>query len=70
MYRAPPGIREHVHELKPRLPHEHDGPTKPPLQMLSLLASGHAHSCQAVAQWRGVQRQTIGRWLAISAAGG
>jgi transposase len=70
MYRATPGIREQVHERKQRLQHEHDGPKKPRLQMLSLLASGQAHSRQDVAQLLGVQRKTIGRWWAIYAAGG
>jgi DNA-binding CsgD family transcriptional regulator len=65
MYRATPGIREHVNELKQRLQHEHDGHTKPRLQMLYLLASGQAHSRQDVAQLLGVHRHTIGRWLAI-----
>jgi transposase len=70
MYRATPGIREHVNELKQRLQHEHDGHKKPRLQMLYLLASGQAHSRQDVAQLLGVHRNTIGRWLAIYAAGG
>jgi transposase len=70
MYRATPGIREHVNELKQRLHHEHDGHKKPRLQMLYLLASGQAHSRQDVAQLLGVHRNTIGRWLAIYAAGG
>jgi hypothetical protein len=70
MYRATRCIREHVNELKQRLQHEHDGHKKPRLQMLYLLASGQAHSRQDVAQLLGVHRNTIGRWLAIYAAGG
>ena len=70
MYRATPGIREQVHELKQRLQHEHDGHKKPRLQMLYWLASGLASSRQDVAQLLGVHRHTIGRWLAIYAAGG
>jgi transposase len=70
MYRVTPRIREHVNELRPRLHHEHDGHNKPRLQMLYLLASGHAHSRQEVAQLLGVHRHTIGRWLAIYGAGG
>jgi transposase len=70
MYRVPPGIHEHVNELKQRLQHEHDGHKKPRLQMLYLLASGQAHSRQDVAQLLGVHGNTIGRWLAIYAAGG
>jgi transposase len=70
MYRRTPNIREPVHELRQRLQHEHDGHKKPRLQMLYLLASGHAHNRQDVAQLLGVHRNTIGRWLAIYAAGG
>jgi transposase len=70
MYRVTPCIREHVNELRQRLQYEHDGHKKPRLQMLYLLASGQAHSRQDVAQLLGVHRQTIGRWLAIYAAGG
>jgi transposase len=70
MYRVPPRIREDVNELRRRLQHEHDGHKKPRLQMLYLLASGQAHSRQEVAQLLGVHRNTIGRWLAIYAAGG
>jgi transposase len=70
MYRVTPCIHEHVQELRQRLQHEHDGHKKPRLQMLYLLASGQAHSRQAVAQLLGVHRNTIGRWLAIYAAGG
>jgi transposase len=70
MYRVTPYIREYVNELRQRLQHEHDGHKKPRLQMLYLLASGQAHSRQEVAQLLGVHRNTIGRWLAIYAAGG
>jgi predicted ArsR family transcriptional regulator len=70
MYRVTPRIREDVNELRHHLQHEHDGHTKPRLQMLYLLASGQAHSRQDVAQLLGVHRHTIGRWLAIYAAGG
>jgi transposase len=38
--------------------------------MLDLLAAGHAQARQDVAQLLGVHRNTIGRWLAIDAAGG
>jgi transposase len=38
--------------------------------MLYLLASGQAHRRQDVAQLLGVHRNTVGRWLAIYAAGG
>jgi transposase len=70
MYRVTPCIRAHVNELRQRLQHEHDGHKKPRLQMLYRLASGQAHSRQEVAQLLGVHRHTIGRWLAIYAAGG
>jgi transposase len=70
MYRAIPGIREHANELKQRLQDEHSGHKKPRLQMLYLLASGQARSRQEVAHLLGVHRNTIGRWLAIYAAGG
>jgi transposase len=70
MYRAIPHIREDVNELRQQLQHEHDGDKKPRLQMLYLLASGQAHSRQDVAQLLGVHRNTIGRWLALYAAGG
>jgi transposase len=56
--------------LKYRLQHEHDGHKKPRLQMLYLLATGQAHTRQDVARLLGVHRNTIGRWLAIYAAGG
>jgi transposase len=70
MYRVTPYIREHVNELRQRLQYEHDGHKKPRLQMLYLLARGQAHSRQDVAHLLGVHRNTIGRWLAIYAAGG
>ena len=70
MYRSTPRIREDVNELRQHLQHEHDGHKKPRLQMLYLLASGQAHSRQEVARLLGVHRNTIGRWLAIYAAGG
>ena len=70
MYRETPGIREPVTELRPRLPQEHEGHKQPRVQMLYLLASGQAHCRQDVAQFLGVHRQTVGRWLALYAAGG
>ena len=38
--------------------------------MLYLLASGQAHTRQQLAHLLGVHRNTIGRWLALYAAGG
>jgi transposase len=65
-----PPIPEDVAALKERLHHERDGHKKPRLQMLYLLASGQAHTRQAVARLLGVHRNTVSHWLAIYAAGG
>jgi transposase len=70
MRKAIPPITEHAGALKQRLQREHDSPKKLRLQMLYLLASQQAHERQEVAQLLGVHRNTIGRWLAIYAAGG
>ena len=70
MRTAIPPITEHADDLKHRLQREHDGHKKPRLQMLYLLASGQAQTRQEVAHLLGVHRNTIGRWLAIYAAGG
>jgi transposase len=70
MRTAIPPITEHADELKHRLQREHDGHKKPRLQMLYLLASGQTQTRQEVARLLGVHRNTIGRWLAIYAAGG
>src|SRR5919197_5942675 len=70
MRTAIPPITDHTNALKYRLQHEHDGHKKPRLQMLYLLASGQAQTRQEVAHLLGVHRSTIGRWLALYAAGG
>jgi transposase len=70
MRKAMPRITDHADDLKHRLQREHDGHKKPRLQMLYLLASGQAQTRQDVAQPLGVHRNTIGRWLAMYAAGG
>jgi transposase len=70
MRTAIPRITERTDELKHRLQREHDSHKKLRLQMLYLLASGQAHSRQDVAHVLAVHRNTIGRWLAIYAAGG
>jgi transposase len=70
MRKAIPPITEPATELKQRLQREHDSHKKLRLQMLYLLASRQAHERQKVAQLLGVHRNTIGRWLAIYAAGG
>jgi transposase len=70
MRKAIPPITEYAADLKQRLQREHDSHKKLRLQMLYLLASGQAHERQEVARLLGVHRNTIGRWLAIYAAGG
>jgi transposase len=70
MRTAIPPITAHTDELKHRLQREHDGHKKPRLQMLYLLATGQAHTRQDVAHLLGVHRNTVGRWLALYAAGG
>jgi DNA-binding transcriptional ArsR family regulator len=70
MRKAIPPIAEDAETLKRQLQREHDGHTKPRLQMLYLLASGQAQTRQHLAAQLGVHRNTIGRWLAIYEAGG
>jgi putative transposase len=70
MRSAIPPIPEHEAELKQRLRREPDSHKKLRLQMLYLLASGQAHDRQEVAHLLGGHRNTIGRWLALSAARG
>jgi transposase len=70
MRKALPIIAEDAVLLKQRLQGERDGRKRPRLQMLYLLASGQAHTRQAVAQLLGVHRNTVGHWLAIYEAGG
>jgi transposase len=70
MRTAIPPITAHETELNQRLRHEHDSHKKLRLQMLYLLVSGQAHDRQEVARLLGVHRNTIGRWLALSAARG
>ena len=70
MRTAIPPITDQTDDLKRRVQREHDGHKKPRLQMLYLLATGPAHTRQDVAPRLGVHRNTIGRWLAIYAAGG
>jgi hypothetical protein len=38
--------------------------------MRDRLASGQGQTCQDVARWLGVQRHTVGHWLAIDEVGG
>jgi transposase len=70
MRKAIPPIPEPAADLKERLRHEHDRHKRLRLQMLYLLASGQAHERQEVARLLGVHRNTVGRWLALYAAGG
>ena len=70
MRNALPVITEDAATLKQRLQRAHDGRKKPRLQMLYLLASGHAQTRQAVAHLLGVHRNTVGHWLAIYEARG
>jgi transposase len=70
MRKAIPPIAERVADLKQRLQREHDGRKKPRLQMLYLLASGHAPTRQEVAHLLGVSRNTVGRWVALYETGG
>jgi transposase len=70
MRTAIPPIPDHADDLKYRLQRAHDGHKKPRLQMLYLLATGQARTRQDVARLLGLHRNTIGRWLAIYAAGG
>jgi hypothetical protein len=65
-----PPIPEAVAALKERLQREHDGHTKPRLQMLYLLTSGQAHTRQDVARLLCVHRNTISHGLAVYATGG
>jgi transposase len=65
-----PAITDHADDLKQRLQRERNGHKRPRLQMLYLLASGQAHTRQQLAHLPGVHRNTIGRWLALYAAGG
>lgn len=68
MRKAMPPMTEPADDLKQRRrrePYRHQ-----PLQLLSRLARGQAHARQEVVQLPGLHRNTIGRWLAMSAAGG
>jgi hypothetical protein len=70
MRRAIPPIREAVDELKDGRPRAQDGPKTSRLHVLSRRATGQARDRQEVAARLGVPRHTIGRWLALEAAGG
>lgn len=53
MRTAIPPITDHADDLKQRLPREHDGHKRTPLQMLYLLASQQAQTRQGVARLLG-----------------
>lgn len=70
MNRRLPDITESVSELKKRLRSESVGYKKQRLTALYLLQSGEAVTRQQVAALIGVDRKTIGHWLAAYQAGG
>jgi putative transposase len=70
MRTAIPPLTDHADDRRQRWQRAQNGHQKPRLQMLSLLASGQARTRQDVARLLGGHRNTIGRWLAIYAAGG
>ena len=70
MRKARPVITEDAATLKQLLRQQHDGHTKPRLQMLYLFASSQAHTRQEVADLLGIHRNTVGRWLALYESGG
>jgi transposase len=70
MRKALPTIRESADDLKHLLKQEHHPARQQRLHGLYLLASGHARSRQEVATLLGVDRNTVGRWLATYERGG
>ncbi len=70
MNKALPDIIESADALKTMMRQERDSRKKLRLQMLYLLASQQAASRKEVAQRVGMDRNTIGRWLAAYEAGG
>lgn len=65
-----PTIAESVDDLKAQFKQERHPAKQVRLHALYLLASGQAHSRQELAALLGVDRNTIGRWLATYAHGG
>jgi transposase len=65
-----PPIRETPEELKALLSAEHDAQKHQRLQALYLLQTQQARTRRQVAHLLGVSRDTVGRWLAVYAAGG
>lgn len=65
-----PTIAESADDLKLQFKQERHPAKQARLHALYLLASGHAYSRQEVAALLGVDRNTIGRWLATYVRGG
>jgi hypothetical protein len=70
MYRAMPVIQEPAQDLKEQMKRERHAQKRQRLQMLYLLASGQARTRTALAPLLGVNRETVGDWLRLYAAGG
>ncbi len=70
MRKAVPPIHESADQLKQLLKHERQPAQQQRLHALYLLASGQARYRQEVATLLGVDRNTVGRWLAQYDQGG
>jgi transposase len=70
MRKAVPAIHESADHLKPLLKHERQPAKQQRLHALSVLARGQARYRQEVATLLGVDRNTVGRWLAQYDQGG
>ena len=70
MNKTLPIIAESANDLKQRLHQERDPRKRQRLHALYLLASGQAKNRTAVATLLGVDRNTVGRWVAQYRAGG
>src|SRR5947209_3638935 len=70
MNKEHPIIRETPEELKRMLHQEHESSKYQRLHVLYLIASGQAHRRTEIAVHLGLNRNTIGSWLARYASGG
>lgn len=70
MYQALPAIHETAEVLRSQLKAERRPKAQQRLHALYLLASGQARSRIAVAALLGVNRETVGDWLALYQTGG